>query len=166
MIIVSDTTPISELAKVDCVIFLPKLFGEVIVPEAVYLELQAGNHPISDMVHNLSWLARMKVKDRKKVDELQKMHGLDLGESEAIALAEEIEANQILIDEKAARKVAQQRNLPLLGTMGVLLLAKRQGLLSEVKKVLDQMQSHGTRISPRLYTQVLTLAEEKMEEGY
>ena len=65
------------------------------------------------------------------------------------------------IDEKAARQVAKARNLPLIGTMGILLLAKRQGYLKNVKDVLDQMQQQGTRIGDRLYIRVLTLAQEK-----
>jgi predicted nucleic acid-binding protein len=75
-------------------------------------------------------------------------------------LAQEIEASQLLIDEKAARKVAMARKLPLIGTVGVLLLAKRRGWLDSVKDVLDEMQVEGMRISDRLYVQVLTLAEE------
>ena len=82
-------------------------------------------------------------------------------ESEAIALAEEIGASQLLIDEKAAQKVAMARKLPLIGTVGVLLLAKRRGVLASVKDVLDEMQAQGMRISDRLYVQVLTLAQEK-----
>lgn len=94
------------------------------------------------------------------VDDLQKSFNLHLGESEAIALAEEIGASQLLIDEKAARKVALARKLPIIGTMGILLLAKRRGLLDSFKDVLNEMQEKGTRISVRLYQQVLTLAEE------
>ncbi|BAZ79967.1 DUF3368 domain-containing protein [Sphaerospermopsis kisseleviana CS-549] len=86
---------------------------------------------------------------------------LDLGESEAIALAEEIGASQLLIDEKAARKFAIARKLPLIGTVGVLLLAKRRGLLASIQGVLDEMQAQGMRISDRLYVQVLTLAQEQ-----
>jgi len=95
------------------------------------------------------------------VRELQQSFKLDLGESEAIALAEEISASQLLIDERAARKVAMARKLALIGTVGILLLAKRRGLLDSVKDVLDEMQAQGMRISERLYVQVLTLAQEK-----
>jgi uncharacterized protein len=65
-----------------------------------------------------------------------------------------------LIDEKAARRVATARKLPLIGTMGVLLLAKSWGLLGSVQDVLDEMQAQGTRISDRLYERVLILAQE------
>jgi predicted nucleic acid-binding protein len=160
MIIVADTTSISELAKVNYLNLLPKLFGRVIIPQGVYDELKTGQHPAAKIVQELSWLDVVAVNNRLVVEELQKVGNLDLGESEAIALAEEMGADQLLIDEKAARRVAMARNLPLIGTMGILLLAKRQGELENVKDILDQMQQQGTRISNRLYHQVLILAKE------
>lgn len=164
MVTVSNTTPISELTKVDLLDLLPRIFGKVVIPQSVFNELQTGQHPAADYVQNLSWLEVVAVGDRQVVEELQKSFNLDLGESEAIALAEEIGASQLLIDEKAGRKVAMVRKLPLIGTVGVLLLAKRRGLLGGVKDVLNEMQVKGMRISNRLYEQVLTLAEE-MEEN-
>ena len=71
-----------------------------------------------------------------------------------------MDADQLLVDERAARRVAMARNLPLIGTMGILLLGKRKGYLESVKNVLDEMQQQGTRISARLYEQVLILAQE------
>ena len=164
MIIVSDTTPISELAKVDHLDLLPKLFGKVVIPKAVFDELQVGKHPAAKLVQNLSWLEVVTVDNQQLVRELQQSFKLDLGESEAIALAEEISASQLLIDERAARKVAMARKLPLIGTVGILLLAERRGLLDSVKDVLDEMQAQGMRISDRLYVQVLTLAQENNGE--
>ncbi|WP_072619811.1 DUF3368 domain-containing protein [Spirulina major] len=67
-------------------------------------------------------------------------------------LAEEQQAAQLLINEQAARRVARSRNLPLIGTMGILVLAKRQGLLQSVKTVLDAMRKQGTWISERLHS--------------
>lgn len=160
MIVVSDTTPISELAKVNYLNLLPKLFGRVMIPQGVHDELTTGQHPAARLVRELSWLDVVAVNNRLAVKELQQAGNLDLGESEAIALAEEMNADRLLIDEKAARRVAMARNLPLIGTMGVLLLGKRQGELENVKDVLDQMQQQGTRISDRLYTRVLILARE------
>lgn len=164
MIIVSDTTPISELAKVEYLDLLPQLFGKVVIPQGVFNELQIGQHPAAFIVQNLVWLEVVTIDNQELVEELQKSFNLHLGESEAIALAEEIGASQLLIDEKAARKVALARNLPIIGTMGILLLAKRQGLLESVKDVLNEMQVKGTRISLRLYGQVLTLAGENQTD--
>ncbi|MEG4228507.1 hypothetical protein QUA35_20045 [Microcoleus sp. N9_B2] len=121
MIIVSDTTPISELAKVDRLDLLPQLFGKVVIPKGVFDELQVGQHPAAKIVQNLSWLEVVTVNNLQVVEDLQGSFNLDLGESEAIALAEEMNAAQLLIDEKAARRVAAARKLPLIGTMGVLL---------------------------------------------
>lgn len=163
MIIVSDTTPISELAKVGYLDLLPQLFNQVIIPQGVFYELQMGEHPATQLVKNLSWLEVIEVNNKQLVEDLQKSSKLDLGESEAIALAEEMEASQLLIDEKAARKVALARKLPLIGTMGILLLAKRRGLLNNVTEVLDLLRQQGTRISDRLYVQVLTLAKERKD---
>jgi hypothetical protein len=160
MIIVSDTTPISELAKVGYLDLLPQIFNQVVIPKGVFDELQMGEHPATKLVKNLSWLEVIEVKNKQLVEDLQKSSKLDLGESEAIALAEEMKASQLLIDEKAAIKVALARKLPLIGTMGILLLAKRRGLLDNVTEVLDQLRKQGTRISDRLYVQVLTLAKE------
>lgn len=160
MIIVSDTTPISELAKVNYLNLLPKLFVRVVIPQGVYDELTKGRHPAAGVVRELFWLDVVAVNNRQAVEELQRVWNLDLGESEAIALAEEMDADQLLVDERAARRVAMARNLPLIGTMGILLLGKRKGYLKSVKNVLDEMQQKGTRISNRLYTQVLILAEE------
>ncbi|MEQ8383063.1 MAG: DUF3368 domain-containing protein [Coleofasciculus sp. A1-SPW-01] len=167
MIIVSDTTPISELAKVGYLDLLPQLFNQVIIPQGVFYELQKGEHPATQLIKNLSWLEVIEVNNKQLVEDLQKSSKLDLGESEAIALAEEMEASQLLIDEKAARKVALARKLPLIGTMGILLLAKRRGLLDNVTEVLDLLRKQGTRISDRLYVQVLILAKERKdwEEG-
>ena len=159
-----DTTPISELAKVEQLDLLPKLFGKVVIPQGVFNELQVGQHPAAKLVQNLSWLEVVKVNNQQLVEELQISFKLDLGESEAIALAEEIGASQLLIDEKAARKIAMARKLPLIGTVGVLLLAKRRGFLNSVKDVLDKMQAQGMRISDRLYVQVLILAQENEGE--
>ena len=163
MIVVSDTTPISELAKVNHLNLLPKLFGKVIVPQGVYDELNTGQHPAALVISKLSWLDIVVVENKLAVEKLQKSGKLDLGESEAIVLAEEIDAEQLLIDEKAARQVAKSRNLPLIGTMDILLLGKRHGYIANVKDVLERMQRQGTRtrISDRLYIQVLTLAQEQ-----
>jgi uncharacterized protein len=160
MIIVADTTPLSELAKVGQLDLLRELFGQVIVPDEVFEELRAGNHPAALMVLQLSWLERRSIVEAARVQQLQTRFNLDLGESAAIVLAEELKADQLLVDERAARRVARVRQLPIIGTVGILVLAKQRGLLGEVKLVLDDLRVNGTRISDRLYAQALVLARE------
>ncbi|MEM8640703.1 MAG: DUF3368 domain-containing protein [Cyanobacteria bacterium P01_G01_bin.54] len=76
-------------------------------------------------------------------------------------LAEEKQAAQLLIDEQAARRVALARKLPLIETMGLLVLAKQQRLINSVKDVLDAMRLQGTWISQPLYEQIVALAGEQ-----
>ncbi|MGB3694484.1 MAG: DUF3368 domain-containing protein, partial [Spirulinaceae cyanobacterium] len=91
---------------------------------------------------------------------LQLQSNLDLGEVSAIILAEELEADQLLIDERAARQVALARHLPVIGTVGILILAKQRGFLESVKTILDAMIGNGTRIGKSLYEQAILLAQE------
>lgn len=160
MIVVSDTTPISELAKVGYLDLLYELFEQVIIPQAVYSELTTGNHPAAEMVSTLSWLEVGQISDPKQVKVLQLTSNLDLGEVAAIILAEELKADQLLIDERAARRVAKTKQLPVIGTVGILILAKERGLIDEMKPILDAMINNGTRIGERLYLQALILSQE------
>ncbi|NEP10896.1 MAG: DUF3368 domain-containing protein [Symploca sp. SIO2C1] len=160
MIVVSDTTPISELTKVGYLNLLPDLFGRVVIPQEVYAELITGPHPAKVIVPSLDWLEVREVGNTQQIKLLQLQSNLDLGEVAAIILAEELKATQLLIDERAARRVALARQLPVIGTVGILLLAKQRGLIESIKTILDAMIANGTRIGERLYKQALLLAQE------
>ncbi len=82
------------------------------------------------------------------------------GECAAMILAEALSADQLLIDDLAARRVALSRGLPVIGTIGTLLLAKQRGLIGSVKEVLDALIDGGKWIGPQLYEEVLSLADE------
>lgn len=84
---------------------------------------------------------------------------LDQGESEAIVLAQELGAT-LLIDERKARTIAAALGIPLTGTVGVLLEAKRSGIVSQIQPLLDNMLLAGVRLSTRLYDNALKLAGE------
>jgi len=87
---------------------------------------------------------------------------LDYGESEAIALFIENPLNALLLDEKSARQVARRMNLPILGTVGILIWAKQQGLIDSLKEQLDRLMSQGQfRLSQRVYGSAL----QKVGEG-
>ncbi|MBD1933744.1 MULTISPECIES: DUF3368 domain-containing protein [Cyanophyceae] len=160
MIVVSDTTPLSELAKVGRLTLLQDIFGRVIIPLEVYNEVTTGTHPAVTAVQSASWIEVQSVTDINKVLTLQTDTGLDLGECAAIVLAQELGANRLLIDERTARREAQVRGLPVIGTIGILLLAKQRSHISSVKEVLDDLIANGTRISQRLYDDALTIAGE------
>jgi uncharacterized protein len=158
VIVVSDTTPISELVKVGRLSLLRDIFGELIIPNEVYDELTAGNHPAVEMIQSINWIKVCSVGNGNKVSDLHTATKLGWGECAAFILAEELGADRLLMDDRAARREAKNRNLPIIGTVGILLLAKQQRLLLNVKEVLDELIIQGARINPRLYKDVLALA--------
>jgi uncharacterized protein len=110
MIIVSNTTPISELAKVGELQLLQDVFGQVIIPQEVYDELTVGNHPAVLAMQSASWIEVKSLSDHSNsLQELQTQTNLDLGECAAILLAEELRADRLIIDERAARQVVKSR---------------------------------------------------------
>ena len=159
-IVVSDTTPLSELAKIGQLQLLRDVFGEVIIPAEVYQEATTGTHPAVQAVQAATWIQVRAVGNAQKVVDLQIATNLDRGECAAIVLAEELNANQLLLDDLEARRVAQSRSLPVTGTIGTLLLAKEKGLIPNLKDLLDALMANGTRIGSRLYQDALRAAGE------
>jgi predicted nucleic acid-binding protein len=136
---------------------LPALYQEIHVPEAVFNEYQAGRaqHPGSPDLATLSWITVHTVAPDPAVPT-----SLDVGEAQAIALARAFSARRILLDERRGRIVAERLGLPVVGTMTVLIEAKRQGHISLVAPIIDQMIAQGRRISPQLRAEVLRHAGE------
>jgi uncharacterized protein len=161
VIIVSDTSPINNLAAIDRLDLLRQLYETIFIPEAVYRELTDPNFPVAGAteVQAFDWIQTLAVSDRKIVEVLN--NELDLGEAEAIALAVEIQADRILIDERRGRLVATRLKLRYTGLLGILVEAKSQGLIAEVKPLLDALVNEaGFWIAKSLYSSVLRLVSE------
>lgn len=161
MIVVSDTSPINNLAAIGQLYLLHQLYGTVLIPEAVYLELTEPSFLVAGgtEVQTLDWIQTRNVRDRKLVESLS--NELDIGEAEAIALAVEIQAERLLIDERCGRLVASRLNLQYTGILGILVEAKSQGLISEVKPLLNALINQaGFWITEPLYNRVLQLVDE------
>ena len=165
MIIVSDTSPISNLVIVNYVHLLPDIFGTIIIPKPVHAELLANGpgHPVTLLAQSADWLEIKVVKDLAAVTELENERNLDLGEAHAIVLASELNANQLLIDERLGRLEAQRLGLSIVGILGVLLLAKQRKLITSVKPVMDELIGQANfRIRPQLYAEILKRAGESL----
>lgn len=162
MIVISDTTPLSELAKVGKLNLLHDIFREIVIPQEVYNEVTTGTHPAVKAVTSASWIEVCSVSNSQKVFALQAASKLHLGECAAIILAEELGATRLLLDDLDARKVAKSRNLSVTGTVGVLLLAKQRGLIPTVKEVLDELIANGARIGKLVYQDALAIANEQL----
>jgi len=161
MIIVSNTSPISSLAKVDKLSLLENIYGQVNIPQAVYDELtdiRAGEK-VNNAIKNANWIKIRSVTNRQLVKKLEL--NLDQGEAEAIILAIELNANQLLIDERLGRQEAKKLGLSLIGVLGMLLIAKKRGLISNVKSVIDDLITQTTfRLGEQLYYRILKEANE------
>lgn len=141
---------------------LEKLYGKIMIPEAVRDELShiAARGTEMLVLKDATWLEVAPVKDKAHVELL--MIELDAGEAEVIALAMERMADLVLLDERRARKVAARVGLKAMGLLGVLMEAKRKKMLGAVKPVLDTMMDKaGFWVGSELYERALKEAGEK-----
>ncbi|BAY39477.1 hypothetical protein NIES2111_38530 [Nostoc sp. NIES-2111] len=164
MIIVSDTSPITNLAAIGQLDLLRQLYSSVTIPKAVYDEMVSLDKvvPGTVEVQTLSWIKVQAIVDSQKVREiLESQDNIDLGEAEAIILSLEIKADLLLMDERRGRTVATNYGINITGLLGVLLQAKKQGLVSSIKPLIDQLITNADfRVSPQLYVLVLKSAQE------
>lgn len=159
MIIVADATPLISLMKCDCLGILQDLFGEVQIPEAVYMELTSNSKFKEEaiIIENSEFIHKVNIEDEKAVTLFKRGTGLDLGESEAIILSDSIHADFLLMDEVKGRKIAIQMGIRIMGTVGILLLAYEEGILSEkdIKSVVHLLRNANRHISDKLFRQLL-----------
>jgi hypothetical protein len=164
VIVVSDTSPITNLAAINQLDLLHQLYGCIIIPKAVYNEMAGVGKPVPGAieVQTLPWIQTQEVADSNQVTEIQaNQENIDLGEAEAIILALELKADLLLMDERRGRAVATSYGLNVAGLLGVLLQAKRKGLVPSVKPLIDQLiKQVDFRVSNQLYATVLQAAGE------
>ncbi|MBI5568243.1 MAG: DUF3368 domain-containing protein [Chloroflexi bacterium] len=158
--VIVNATPLINLSLIEHLGLLKQLYGEVLMPPAVQAELLAGGAGrvgVTDVPH-AGWIRVMPLRDPRRAELL--LTDLDRGEAEVIALAQELAAALVIIDERLARRHARRLGLNLTGTLGVLLRAKQQGLLPAVKPLIDQLRAGGIWLSDVLVTEALKLADE------
>jgi predicted nucleic acid-binding protein len=158
MIIVSDTSVITNLKQIGQLEILEKLFKRVIVPQKVSEELLRIEGRDLLFEEN-SWLEVRETLNKPLYEKLLKI--VDPGEAESIALALENKADLLLIDEKKGRKVAEEYGLAITGLVGILIDAKSKNYINDIKPILDELiYDIGFRVSPKLYHKVLKMANE------
>ncbi|MCF4969607.1 DUF3368 domain-containing protein [Nostoc sp. CMAA1605] len=163
MIVISDTSAITNLAAIDQLRLLPLLYEQVIIPEAVYRELVDIDPPVpgSAEVQTATWLEVKFIANREFVERLQSEVRLDPGESEAITLALELQADLLLIDERRGRAEADRLGIKITGLLGILVEAKRKNLILAVKPLMDALIATSEfRVSSALYNQILIIVNE------
>lgn len=157
MLVVADSSALVALSICDCLPLLDALFGQVTVPQAVYDEVCIANKSESQTLN--SYLAG-KVINAQPAMTIEKSIGLGKGELAAIILYKQLAADLLLVDDVRAKKVAYLNNLEVMGSLGVLLLAKKQGLIISIQPLLDRLRNSDIFVSDQLLDQVLVMAGE------
>ena len=154
--VIVNTTPIIALASVGQLNLLKKIYEEIIIPEAVDNEIMS--EPAKTLVSTSNWIRVEKIKGITQKNSFSAR--LHEGEVEVILLAQELNADLLIMDDNAAKKTAKYLGLTVTGTMGVLLKAKEKGLISEVKPLLNGLLEDGLYVSATVQNYVLEQAGE------
>lgn len=158
MPVVSNTSPLLNLAIIGQLSLLRQQFGQIQIPTAVLEELRVdealpGSAQLRDAIA-AGWLQVHTVENQVLVQLLRQE--LDRGEAEAIALAVQLQANWTLLDEREGRRIAKRLGLRITGVLGVLLRAERDGELSSLPEVINQLREQASfRIAPAFLAQIL-----------
>jgi predicted nucleic acid-binding protein len=159
--VVVNTTPLIALSYLGRLDLLKTLYGKIVIPDAVYRELSVKEDSVCKRFvdESLDWICIKKIKNEMA----RAMYKTQLheGEVEVMILAQEINADVVVIDDANAKKHAKYLGLPVTGTLGVLIKAKREGYLSEIKPLLQQLLENNIYISDKIIDLCLKQVGEK-----
>lgn len=157
--VIVNTSPLQYLFQLGLLDLLPELYGKVSIPQGVVQELSSGvdRGVLLPDLGSLSWL---EIHKTQSAPVLALAAGLGAGEREVLALALEVENPLVVLDDALARRFARRLNLPLTGTLGLLLKAKQRRRIESVKTYLDRLESLRFRLDDSTRRSILALAEE------
>ena len=156
--VVVNNTPLVSLWALDRLDLFRDLWGQILIPEAVRDEFLAIEQPArTTALEEAPWIRSIPLSSPKRA---LAFAGLDRGEAEVLALAEETGAQLVVLDERRGRRFAQRMGFALTGTLGLLLLAKEEGLIPSVGSEIQKLQTYGLFIEDTLARRVLNLAGE------
>jgi len=157
--VICNTSPLQYLHQIDQLEILPALAGKVLVPPAVMQELGEGAERGVDLpdLRHLYWV---EIRSPAAAIAQPLVVNLGPGETQVLMLALEITGSVAILDDKFARRVADVRGIPVVGTLGLLLNAKRSGILREVGPSVKRLERMGFRLSDQTRAAVMELAGE------
>jgi predicted nucleic acid-binding protein len=160
MIVIADTGPINYLISIGHINVLPKLYSTVLIPSAVKYELQDAGAP--DLVRR--WIDSppewLEIRQPASLPDAELLRiRIGRGERDAILLAQEMGADDIILDDQLGRRVAERRKLHTVGTLGVLLAASREGLLN-LRETLARLANTNFYITQELIDRLLAETEQ------
>lgn len=153
-LVISNATPIINLLKIGQLDILKKLYGRITVPSYVFREIEEGKKKEFYIdLKSVEWIDIIELKNKEI---LEFLIDLDAGEAETIALAKELKSDLTIIDEKLGRRIAQNFELKITGTLGVLMRAKEKGMISDLKSLFYELKEKGTFINDKLIDELLS----------
>lgn len=156
--VILNNTPLVALWSLGLLTLLRDLYGDILIPQAVYEEFLATERSVRQTaLDEAPWIKVTPLLDPRQA---LVYVGLDQGEAEVLALATERSARLVIIDERRGRRFAKRLELPLTGTLGVLLTAKHNGLVPAVAPLLNQLLAGGLFLAPELVEKTRELAGE------
>lgn len=158
--VIVNSTPIIALSSIDSLYLLREIYGTVTIPGAVKSEIGVkSNSKAQEQLEIYSeWIHVREIQNvaQKQTFKTQ----LHDGEVEVMILGQELNAGLLVIDDYMARKYAEYLGFKVIGTIGILLLAKSKGFIDKVKPLTDRLIMNGIYISDRLYSEIMTIAGE------
>ncbi len=159
--VIVNSTPLIALCHVNRLDVLKELYGEVTIPQAVYDEISVKENSVCKKTVDeaLEWIHVQKIQNiMAKAMFKSQLHD---GEVEVMILAKEQDADIVIIDDQNAKKYAKYLGLPVTGTLGILIRAKQEGYIAELKPILDVMVQNGIYIKTGLIEHCLELVGEE-----
>ena len=157
--VVINTSPLIVLFKSQLIDILPKICREIIIPNAVWSEVvKAGKNDLpSQQLPQIAWGKRV---DLVSISPAITAWGLDAGETEVLSFAWENKGYRAIIDDAAGRRVARTLNIPFVGTVGLLLLAKQNGIIDSMTSAIESLKNSGLWLSDDLVKYLIQQAGE------
>ncbi len=150
MTVVSNTSPLRYLIAVDRADLIESIFGQVLIPRGVEVEITHPSAPAAVrhwMAQEPTWI---EVRDLLQSPQPALIQRLDRGEAEAVQLAIDLNADFLLIDERNGRQMATDRGVVVVGVLGILLESYRRGSIQNPMEIFGQLRTAGFRVSARL----------------
>jgi predicted nucleic acid-binding protein len=161
MILVSDAVSLGSFALIDYLWLLEALYGQVAIAEIAAAELVATKNARIQAALSLDWIQTKAPTELTLFEVMQQGKQLDAIDTHTIALALQLNAHELLLNERLSRQVAQDLELSVIGVFGVIVAAKQRALIPSVRRLMDTLvEQAGFRISNRLYQKILRFAHE------
>ncbi len=157
MILVADSSALITLSICNCLEILNTIFNEIKVPFEVYNEVTKFSKPESE---KLKLFLKDKIEKINSEDYFISEGSLGAGEAKAIALYRKLKANWLLVDDEKARKIANLNQIKIIGSLGVLVIAKDRGLIKSILPLIEKIRNSNSFFSESLLNKAIELAGE------